>query len=202
MATTRDFNERYKMNDTPWELGRPDNNLIHYICNWPIPPGKALEIGCGTGHNSIWLAENGFNTFGIDLCEDAISKAKARPNTTPCKVRFDTLNFLEANLEDAPFSFAFDRGCFHTMNSADDREKFASLVAHHLGAKGLWLSFIGSDDAPPREGGPPRLTASQIVEAVEPHFEILLLKAGVFDSIRENPAKSWQCLMKKRDRGT
>jgi len=62
----------------------------------------------------------------------------------------------------------------------------------------LWLSLVGSADDQRPGPGPPRRTARDIVNAVEPSFEILSLVAGHFGSNRPDPPGCWVCLMRKR----
>ena len=53
MANGEQFRERYKSGNTPWDAGQPDFNLIEVVTEHPIQSRKALEIGCGTGDNSV-----------------------------------------------------------------------------------------------------------------------------------------------------
>ncbi|SFG09286.1 Tellurite resistance protein TehB [Desulfotomaculum arcticum] len=55
MMIEEGYKKRYKAGDTPWEIGKPDFNLIQTVTTMAIKPCKALDIGCGTGDNSIWL---------------------------------------------------------------------------------------------------------------------------------------------------
>jgi predicted O-methyltransferase YrrM len=50
------FKERYKAGNTPWDIGKPDFNLIQTVTTMDIKPCNVLQIGCGTGNNSLWLA--------------------------------------------------------------------------------------------------------------------------------------------------
>ena len=96
-----------------------------------------------------------------------------------------------------PVGFAFDRGCFHSFDEPDDRAAFARTVSGLLDSDGLWLSVIGSTDAPPRETGPPQRSARDIAAAVEEFFEIRYLEATRFTGgAAEHPA--WRCVMRKR----
>ena len=100
--------------------------------------------------------------------------------------------------EGAPSGFAFDRGCFHTLNSDEERKNFAENVAAYLEKGGLWLSIIGNADEQRDNPGPPQRTARDIVNSVEPYFEILSLVSSQFESNRSNPPRAWVCLMRKR----
>jgi methyl halide transferase len=198
MADERRFDERYQAGDTPWDIGKPDSNLIQAVITVPIKPCKALEIGCGTGDNAIWLSQQGFRVVGVDTSEIAIEKAKEKTSRANTKCIFLVGNILKSHVEDAPFGFAFDRGFYHTLGSGKERENFAEKVNDHLDKEGLWLSLLGNADEQRNGQGPPQRTARDIVNAVEPHFEILSLVSGAFGSNRPNPPRAWVCLMRKR----
>jgi hypothetical protein len=63
---------------------------------------------------------------------------------------------------------------------------------------GLWLTLVGNADEERHAPGPPQRTARDIVNAVEPFFEILSLVATHFGSNVPNPPRAWACLMRKR----
>jgi SAM-dependent methyltransferase len=184
--------------DTPWDIGKPDFNLIQTVAATPIKPCKALEIGCGTGDNAIWLAQQNFQVVGIDASEVAIEKAKSKAGESNVKCDFIVSDIMTSRIEGAPFGFAFDRGCFHTLDSDQERRRFAEIVHGYLGADSLWLSLIGNADEQREEPGPPQLTASDIVNATEPCFEILSLVSGSFGANRPQPPRAWVCLMRRR----
>jgi methyl halide transferase len=199
MSVKKRFKERYKTGNIPWDIGKPDFNLIETVTKIPIESCKALDIGCGTGDNSIWLAQKQFQVTGTDVSEVAIETAKEKALKNNVKCTFLVVDFFKDRIEGAPFGFVFDRGCFHTFDSNKERKKFAKNVASNLEKNGLWLSLIGSADERRQGPGPPQRTANDIVAAVEPYFEILSLFSSHFDSNRQNPPKCWVCLMQKRD---
>ncbi|AEG60316.1 class I SAM-dependent methyltransferase [Desulforamulus ruminis] len=192
------YQKRYKAGDTPWAIGKPDFNLIQTVTAMDIKPCKALDIGCGTGDNSIWLAQKNFAVIGIDTSDVAIQKAIEEVSKGNVKCTFMVFDFLTNKMEEAPFGFAFDRGCFHSLNSDEERKSFAKNVAAHLEKDGLWLSIVGNADEQRDGPGPPQRTAGDIVNSVEPYFEILSLVSSHFGSNRQNPPRAWVCLMRKR----
>ena len=111
---------------------------------------------------------------------------------------FMVKDFFKDEIPGDPFQFIFDRGFFHSYKSNMNRKRFAKTVSNKLTKSGLWISLAGSCDSPPRETGPPMLSAKNIVDAAEPFFEIKLLKPSVFGSESKVPANIWVCLMKKR----
>ena len=130
----------------------------------------------------------------------ALEKAKAKASKANVKCEFMLIDFLRNKIEGIQFGFIFDRGCFHSFSSEDDRKKFAKNAAIHLEKVGLWLTIVGNADEDRQGPGPPQRTAKDIVVAVEPYFEILSLKSSYFGSNRPNPPRAWRCLMRKRGR--
>ncbi len=192
------WRKRYEDGWLPWDTGRPDFNLIHMVEQLPVAPCKALDIGCGTGSNALWLVEQGFAVTGVDIAELAIEKARGKALQAGLQCRLLAGDFMAGAVPGGPFEFAFDRGCFHSFDTDAERTHFAEAVARHLIPGGLWLSIIGCEDAPPREVGPPRQTAKNVVDAVEPFFEIRSIVAGEFDSDSPVPPPGWICLMRRR----
>ncbi|RUM40234.1 MAG: class I SAM-dependent methyltransferase [Desulfobulbus sp.] len=194
------FQERYRSGDTPWEINRADYNLINAVQDIPISPCRTLDIGCGTGNNALWLSQQGFKSVGIDSSNLAIDRAREKARNSGADCSFHVLDFIENSIPDAPFDFVFDRGCFHLFRKHNSRKQFAAKVAQILNKDGHWLTLTGNVDETREGPGPPRLSALEIISAVEPYFEILSLVANHFDSDQEVPAKNWVCLMKKRNK--
>ena len=201
MTVEDHFRESYKQGSPPWDIGKADFNLVQTVTTLPIDPCGALDIGCGTGDNAIWLSQHHFHVAGIDTSEIAIEKAQEKAGKAKARCTFVVLDILKSQVEGAPFGLAFDRGCFHTLRSGKDRQSFAKQVHGHLEEGGLWLSLVGNADEERLGPGPPQRTARDIVNAVEAYFEILSLVSGYFDSNRPDPPRAWVCLMRKRQAG-
>ena len=198
ISVNKRFRDRYKEGYAPWDIHKPDVNLINTVTNKRIKPCKAIDIGCGTGDNAIWLAKQQFQMSGVDVSEIAIAEAKKRAARAGVECNFITGDFFLDRIAGAPFGFAFDRGFLHTFDHDDERGAIAEKVASLLEDNGLWLSLIGNADSPHRDSGPPLRTAQEIVTAVEPYFMILSLTASHFTSTSPVPPRIWVCLMRKR----
>ena len=201
MRTRKEWNGCYETGDLPWDTGRPDKNLLRTVSRHPVRPCRALEIGCGTGTNAVWLAEQGFEVTALDISPTAIAMAGSRAQSEHAQVEFLVADILADKTPAGPFGLVFDRGCLHSFDAPAERAAFAALVWRLLDSEGLWLSLIGSADGPEREVGPPRLSALRVAEVVEPRFEILSLEAIVFDSDAPDPPRAWACLLQRRSSG-
>ncbi len=194
------WEQRYADGDLPWDTGVPDPHLIRLVRAWPGQGLRALDIGCGTGTNAVWLAGQGWRVTGIDLSARAIGRARTRAEQAGADIRFLCDDFLTCDrLEPDGFDFLFDRGCFHAMDGPETRRRFADRCHGLLTGSGLWLSLIGNSDDTSREG-PPRLSAGEIVEAVESRFEILGLQPVIMTDARGRTPLFWQCLGRRRQR--
>jgi SAM-dependent methyltransferase len=190
------WNESYAQDFCPWDTGIADPLLVEGIESGALPAGRALDVGCGTGTDAIWLAQHDYKVLGVDIAPLAIEKAQAKlPAGLPC--RFATLDFLAAAPAGGPFELVFDRGCFHVFDEPTERSKFAARVAEVLARGGVWLSLIGSTEGGPREMGPPRRSVRDVADAVEPHLELLSLRSAEFRDLPW-PAKAWVCLSRRR----
>lgn len=192
------WEQRYVENQLPWDSGKPDTHLQQVIAAHGIQSDTALEIGCGTGTNSIWLAKHGFRVTGLDLSLTAITRAEAKAADARVDCHFFCGDFLTDPIPGGPYEFVYDRGCFHVFDGAEDRADFASRVAQLLSPEGIWHSLIGSTDGPPRDTGPPRRSVREIAAAVEPSFEILELRSTTFDSESHRNARAWVLAARRR----
>ena len=192
-----DWNERYATTDLPWDTGHPCPYLVASVEAGELPPGRVLEVGCGTGTNAVWLAQRGFRVVALDLSERAIARARDRAAKAGVNVDFRVADFLGGGIA-GPFDAAYDRGVFHQYEAPGPRGEFAAAVAAALGVGGCWLSICGSTEGAPRDTGPPRRTARELVEAVEPHLHILSLLDGVFDVVDQSSPRGWRLLAGRR----
>jgi ubiquinone/menaquinone biosynthesis C-methylase UbiE len=58
---------KYPLKSLVWELGRPRPILVEFVEKGLIKKGKALDICCGAGANTVYLAEKGFEVTRIDI---------------------------------------------------------------------------------------------------------------------------------------
>jgi SAM-dependent methyltransferase len=99
--------------DIPWHRDEPEAFLVDVIQK-RNKPGKALDVGCGTGSFSIYLAKQGYDVTGFDLFPRALEMGQERAAREGVQV-----NWVQGDLFtwDPPqqFDFVLDSGCLHSL---------------------------------------------------------------------------------------
>ncbi|MCT2178661.1 class I SAM-dependent methyltransferase [Brachybacterium muris] len=73
LTPLQQWEQRYAGSDAVWS-GRVNDSLA--VALEGLPPGRALDLGCGEGADVVWLAERGWDALGIDLSPTAIERAR------------------------------------------------------------------------------------------------------------------------------
>lgn len=94
----------------PFFVTSPDENLVSYVDEGLLEPGRALDFGCGAGRNAMHLAATGFDVDAVDLSETAIAWARERAP----EIRFRQGDAFTLDLA-GPYDLIYDSGCFHHL---------------------------------------------------------------------------------------
>ena len=193
-----EWNDRYRDGNLPWDTGRPSSELQRVIARNLIQPCRALELGCGTGTNSVWLAQQGFEVSGIDLAPLAVKRAEKHAHAGGVTAHFVVGDMLRLPDLDGSFAFFFDRGCYHAVRR-DAPGQYALAVARQLASGGRGL-ILASNAREPHDPGPPVVTEEQIRDELGGTFQLLALHEFQFDEapgVLERFLGS-SCLVEKR----
>ncbi|NLE82435.1 MAG: class I SAM-dependent methyltransferase [Rhodococcus sp.] len=98
------WDERYSQNDLVW--GSPPNAVVVEQLT-ALPHGRALDLACGEGRNSLWLATRGWHVTGIDYSSVAIDKARTLASRSPRSVR-ERLDYRTGDITDAEWGESYD----------------------------------------------------------------------------------------------
>lgn len=200
---TQDWNLRFLEGDTPWEDDSPSSEAARLFQHFIKPGSKVLEVGCSKGVNGVYLAKNGYHYTGIDISEEAISQARGLARGASSSAIFEVADFMNIDI-DIKYDVIFDKGLFHTFREEKYRQEFALRVANALEYRGFWISIMGNSDHPDEKGdiekyGFPRISASEIVGAVEKTFEIHYLTRCIYGNKQgSTDFLGWACVFEKR----
>ena len=80
-------------------------------------PARALDLGCGTGADAVYLAGHGWQTTGVDFAPEAIAAARKKAADAGVDAAFvvgDASRLADAGVR-GPFDLLLDVGCYHTI---------------------------------------------------------------------------------------
>lgn len=136
----------------PWDDLTIPLELIELIKNEKILPCSVLDIGCGLGRHSVWLAKQGFEVTGIDLSEKAITYAKNSAKMDKVGVNFIVLDALKINTLHKKFDFIFEWGVLHFIPFVK-RKSYIKNIANLLHKGGKYMSLSFNERSPEWGGG-------------------------------------------------
>jgi cyclopropane fatty-acyl-phospholipid synthase-like methyltransferase len=122
---------------------------------------RVVDVGCGTGALSLFLASRGHQVVGVDAVPAAIEAARAKAEPQGLTVDFVVGDVLETlpSLE-AGFDAVVDVGFFHALTD-EQRPQFARVLADALAPGGVYAMLCFSDRVP-GAFGPRRVSEAEI----------------------------------------
>jgi SAM-dependent methyltransferase len=188
------FTLMYLRGISPWDTGVSPPELIETIeGEHALPPGRALDLGCGTGTNALYLARHGWQATGVDFAVPAVARAHEkvrRAGTLPGSARFLRADVTALDRLDLgePFSLLFDLGCLHGI-PGERRSRYASGLARWAAPGALYLLYaFGPTRIRNRDVG---MTPDQVHSLFAPAFTVERLVPG---TDRRGVASAWYWL--------
>ncbi len=97
--SAEDWDERYS-GERIWS-GNPNGALLAEVAE--LSPGRALDVGCGEGADSVWLARQGWQVTALDISAKAVERAEALAADAGVQVEGVAAGLLDAPLSDASY---------------------------------------------------------------------------------------------------
>jgi SAM-dependent methyltransferase len=157
------YGAMYLFGLTPWDRETPNPRLVAAVAGQSAAaPGRALELGCGTGTNSVYLAQQGWDVTAIDLVPKALGSARRKAQAAKVNPRFikgdvTRLNKLGLGRQ---YDLLFDIGCFHAIPVAR-RDGYVQSVST-AAAPGSTLLLIGQFARPARDASKAGVTPEEV----------------------------------------
>jgi cyclopropane fatty-acyl-phospholipid synthase-like methyltransferase len=132
------FNLAY-LSKPVWDTDTSPPELMDYIMHHT--PGRALDLGCGTGTNAITLAKNGWQATGVDFSGRAIHIAERKAKHNNVRVEFHLEDVSQLKSISGVFDLILDIGCFHSLPSRK-RPWYIKNIEIFLARSGTFLIYV------------------------------------------------------------
>jgi len=101
--------------------------------------GKVLELGCGAGDVSLWLAVKGYDVSGVDISPTAVEWAREKARARRLQAAFTVGNVVDLqDYADEEFDLVVDGHCLHCI-IGDDRQSFLRSGSRVLRPSGCFI---------------------------------------------------------------
>jgi SAM-dependent methyltransferase len=143
---------RYRSGDIPWDTGIVPPELVTLVSSGLLASGWAVDIGCGSGLSSRYLADHGFRVVGVDLAHSALVRGRRSAVAAGTPVYFCRGDASDLSYLAVQAVLALDIGCFHAIPPDRQCAYVASLAAHL--APGAYYLLYAFEPSPGATDGP------------------------------------------------
>ena len=183
----------------PWDIGKAQTAFKRLTEKNTIT-GPLLDIGCGTGENTLFFANLGLNTLGIDMSPNAITKAntKAKERHLEDKAQFMIYDLFKLPNMNQTFNTIIDCGVFH-MFDKERRKLYEKSISHIVEPNGKIFILSFSYKEPLGIGPPQRLREEDFMEAFNSGSWTIesFMDEEFYTNAHKNPAKALFTTIKK-----
>ena len=134
----------YRIGFTPWDGHQMPVHLRELVeSDGALPVGRALDVGCGTGDTSIYLAQHGWDVTGIDFVERALEKARLKGQRATVNIRWLRADVTKLGRYEIGhgFNLVTDNGLIHGL-SDDARDAYVQELSPLLADGGRLLILL------------------------------------------------------------
>jgi SAM-dependent methyltransferase len=135
------YNSMYRITKPDWDRDSVPPEITTLIEKFDRP-GRALDLGCGTGTNSIYLAQHGWRATGVDFSPKAIELARGKAQRAGVKLDLHLGDVTRLDFLRGPFDVILDVGCLHGLDR-ESRTRYAERLRRltQPGSKFLLFGF-------------------------------------------------------------
>jgi SAM-dependent methyltransferase len=179
---------RYRRANTPWDTGITPPELRALIETEHLNAGNALELGCGTGTNAIYLVQHGWHVTGIDFVPQAIRLAQRKASQAGVgdrvRVMVGDVTRLDQFALDESYDLALDIGCLHGL-PPEGRERYAQSLAALLRPGAIFLLYAFVPANPDSFG----IAVDDMERLFNPAFDMVYVDLG--EDTMGNTSSAW-----------
>jgi SAM-dependent methyltransferase len=179
----------YLVGLTPWDRPGPNPRLVQALAELALPVGRALDIGCGTGSNSLYLAQQGWDVTGVDMVTKPLTIARGKAQAVGIPPRFvqgDVTRLGDLGIGGG-YTLLVDSGCFHTIPMGQRDAYVASISS--VAAPGSTLLLLSQFARPALRGGKSGVTRDEVARRFN-GWELVTAEPMPTDSLPDSAVRA------------
>ncbi len=186
--------QRYASGVTPWDTGRPSDELVRVLDSGLLPGRTVLELGCGTGTNSLEFARRGYQVTAVDVVDLPVARARDKAQRAGLRVDFRVGDLTELDLG-GPYDVLFDLGLYHGIRRRN-LVAFLETLRRVTRPGTRWLSLAGNARETLEEG-PPVVSEVEFRSELGPLFRFVDVREFRMDLAPGFQPLAWSILMER-----
>ena len=191
-----DWDLIYREGTPVWETGRPSAELIRFLDEKRIGRGSALDIGCGTGADAMYMVRRGLEVTAVDSSPTAIERARVRAELEDALPRFVLADFFEFAQTAGTFDFVYDAGSYHYIRQIE-LDRYLDGLWRVTRPGSYYMTLAAAAERADRRQPPP-VTKRQLYSELGRLFEVVRLEEIRMPSpILKDGYPAWSCLMQR-----
>lgn len=192
--TADDWDAAYRAGTPPWDAGRPHAELIRVLDHYRLQPETVLEIGCGSGADTIVLARRRFQVTAIDCSPLAIERARLRAEQQNALCHFVLADIFEFARSAAQFDLVYECGVYHALRQRN-LQRYLDVL-WRVTRPGSYYFCLACAPDPTANEGRPQVTEEEIRGELGRLFEFVhLLPISLENAMSQQGIPGWSCLM-------
>ncbi len=142
------WRREYERKGIPSSFRETPTRIVRIFAEKYNLSGNALDVGCGKGRNSIFLAQNDCNVYSIDFLQSALKELDKKSKTLGLKINTVCQNVTESlPFPDNYFDLIIDIFCYKHQIDSKKREMYRKEIRRVLKPSGFFvLSLAGKKD--------------------------------------------------------
>lgn len=168
------FNEHYE-GTSLWDIGKPQERLVREFSQ-RLPKSPVLEVGCGTGDTTIYLAQAGCEVTGVDFSPKAIEVAQEKAATAGLDANFLVQDVFKLDSLGLQFNAVVDCMYFHLLDD-ESRSVYETLLSRIVN-KGGEVYMLNFSESLPIDDSPRAVTEGIIRSVFAANWSITCLESA------------------------
>jgi cyclopropane fatty-acyl-phospholipid synthase-like methyltransferase len=172
---SRFFDLQYLLGRIPWDTGITPPEVVALVEGGNLSPGRALDLGCGTGTNCMYLARHGWAAVGVDFSAVAIRRARRKAHRARMDCKYYHADVTDLSFLQPPFTLVLDIGCLQGIPQKR-WERYTQGLIRLVQPGGVYMLYAFTPR--PERSAPRGMSPDEVGQLFAPAFTVERQEGG------------------------